>query len=56
MTLIVKPQPVPLREDPVGAWRIGNSRVLLDLADELWSGIKKYQVFRGRLLACRYPG
>ena len=31
MALIVKPQPVPLRKDPDGTWRVGDSRVLLDL-------------------------
>jgi hypothetical protein len=31
MTLIVEPQPVPLRKDSDGAWRVGNTRVLLDL-------------------------
>ena len=31
MTLIIEPQPVPLRKNPDGSWRIGNSRVLLDL-------------------------
>lgn len=31
MTLIVEPQPVPLRKDPDGTWRIGNTRILLDL-------------------------
>jgi uncharacterized protein (DUF433 family) len=31
MTLIVEPQPIPLRKDPDGAWRVGNTRVLLDL-------------------------
>jgi uncharacterized protein (DUF433 family) len=31
MTLIIEPQPVPLRKDPDGTWRVGNTRVLLDL-------------------------
>ena len=31
MVLIVKPQPVPLWKDLDGAWRVGDTRVLLDL-------------------------
>lgn len=31
MTLIVEPHPIPLRKDSDGAWRVGDSRVLLDL-------------------------
>ena len=31
MTLIVEPQPVPLRKNLDGTWRVGNTRVLLDL-------------------------
>ena len=31
MTLIIEPQPVPLRKDSDGTWRVGNTRVLLDL-------------------------
>lgn len=31
MALIVDPQPVPLKKDPNGAWRIGDTRVLLDV-------------------------
>lgn len=31
MALIIEPQPVPLRKNPDGTWRVGNSRVLLDL-------------------------
>ena len=31
MALIIKPQPVPLRKDSDGTWRIGNTRVLFDL-------------------------
>ena len=31
MTLIIEPQPVPLKKDSDGSWRVGNSRVLLDL-------------------------
>jgi len=29
--LIVEPQPVPLRKANDGSWRVGNTRVLLDL-------------------------
>jgi uncharacterized protein (DUF433 family) len=29
--LIVEPQPVPLRKAKDGSWRVGNTRVLLDL-------------------------
>ena len=29
--LIVKPHPIPLRKEPDGTWRVGNTRVLLDL-------------------------
>jgi uncharacterized protein (DUF433 family) len=29
--LIVEPHPIPLRKEPDGTWRIGNTRVLLDL-------------------------
>jgi uncharacterized protein (DUF433 family) len=31
MSLIIEPQPVPLRKEPDGTWRVGNTRVLLDL-------------------------
>lgn len=31
MTLIVEPQPIPLRKEPDGSWRVGNSRVLFSL-------------------------
>jgi len=31
MTLIIEPHPIPLRKDSDGTWRVGNSRVLLDL-------------------------
>ena len=31
MTLIVEPHPIPLRKDSDGTWRVGDSRVLLDL-------------------------
>ena len=31
MTLIVEPHPIPLRKDSDGTWRVGESRVLLDL-------------------------
>lgn len=31
MALIIEPQPVPLRKNRDGSWRVGNSRVLLDL-------------------------
>lgn len=31
MALIIEPQPVPLRKNPDGTWRVGKSRVLLDL-------------------------
>ncbi len=31
MTLIVEPQLVPLRKNLDGTWRVGNTRVLLDL-------------------------
>ena len=31
MTLIVQPHPIPLRKDTDGTWRVGDSRVLLDL-------------------------
>ena len=31
MTLIVEPHPIPLRKDADGNWRVGNTRVLLDL-------------------------
>lgn len=31
MALIVEPQPVPLRKVQDGTWRVGESRVLLDL-------------------------
>lgn len=31
MALIIEPQPVPLRKNADGTWRVGNSRVLLDL-------------------------
>jgi uncharacterized protein (DUF433 family) len=31
MALIVDPQPVPLRKDSDGAWRVSNTRVLLDV-------------------------
>lgn len=31
MTLIIEPQTVPLRKDPDGTWRVGNTRVLLEL-------------------------
>jgi uncharacterized protein (DUF433 family) len=29
--LMVKPQPVPLRKEADGTWRVGNTRVLFDL-------------------------
>jgi uncharacterized protein (DUF433 family) len=29
--LVLKPQPVPLREAEDGTWRVGNTRVLFDL-------------------------
>jgi len=29
--LIVKPHPIPLRKESDGTWRVGNTRVLLDL-------------------------
>ena len=31
MALIVKPHPIPLRKDAHGNWRVGNTRVLLEL-------------------------
>ena len=31
MALVIEPQPVPLRKNPDGTWRVGESRVLLDL-------------------------
>ena len=31
MTLIIEPQPVPLWKNADGTWRVGNSRVLLDM-------------------------
>jgi len=31
MTLIIEPQPVPLRKNADGIWRVGKSRVLLDM-------------------------
>lgn len=31
MTLIIEPQPVPLKIDLDGTWRVGDNRVLLDL-------------------------
>jgi uncharacterized protein (DUF433 family) len=31
MTLIVEPHPIPLKKDAEGNWRVGNTRVLLDL-------------------------
>lgn len=31
MTLIIEPQPVPLKKDLDGTWRVGDTRVLLDL-------------------------
>lgn len=31
MTLIIEPQPVPLKIDMDGVWRVGDTRVLLDL-------------------------
>ncbi len=31
MTLIIEPQPVPLRKNADGTWRVGSSRVLLDM-------------------------
>jgi uncharacterized protein (DUF433 family) len=31
MTLIVEPHPIPLKKDSDGTWRVGDSRVLLDL-------------------------
>ena len=31
MTLIIEPQPVPLRKNADGTWRVGSTRVLLDV-------------------------
>lgn len=31
MTLSIEPQPVPLKKDVDGTWRVGDTRVLLDL-------------------------
>lgn len=31
MTLIIEPQPVPLKIDLDGTWRVGDTRILLDL-------------------------
>jgi uncharacterized protein (DUF433 family) len=31
MTLIIEPQPVPLKKNADGTWRVGSSRVLLDM-------------------------
>lgn len=31
MTLVIEPQPVPLKTDKDGTWRVGDTRVLLDL-------------------------
>jgi uncharacterized protein (DUF433 family) len=31
MTLVIEPHPIPLRKDSSGTWRVGDSRVLLDL-------------------------
>jgi uncharacterized protein (DUF433 family) len=31
MALIIEPQPVPLKKYSDGSWRVGNTRILLDL-------------------------
>jgi uncharacterized protein (DUF433 family) len=31
MTLTIEPQPVPLRKESDGSWRVGDTRVLLEL-------------------------
>ena len=31
MTLVIEPQPVPLKIDMDGTWRVGDTRILLDL-------------------------